>query len=195
MLNSPTNPFNIFAKWLAEAKQHPEIIEPTAMSLATVSNNQPSVRIVLLKHYDEAGFVFYSNSTSQKGQELARNPNVALSFYWEKLEKQVRIQGQAEQVDALTADAYFASRTREKQIGAWASLQSQPMSGRAEFEQRINEITAKYQGLEVPRPPHWVGWQVRPQSIEFWQQQNHRWHHRERFVRQGNNWQMELLYP
>jgi pyridoxamine 5'-phosphate oxidase len=194
MLNHPKNPFEIFATWLEEAKQHPEIIEPTAMSLATVSNNQPSVRIVLLKDYDERGFVFYSNSASQKGQELAQNPNVALCFYWEKLEKQVRIQGQAEQVNEATADN-FASRTREKQIGAWASLQSQPMSGRAEFEQRITEITANYQGLEVPRPPHWVGWRVRPQTIEFWQQQNHRWHHRERFVRQGNDWQMELLYP
>ncbi len=190
------NPFAIFTSWFEQAKTHPQITEPTAMSLATCANNQPSLRIVLLKDYDEQGFVFYSNTTSQKGRELEQNQHAALCFYWAALDKQVRIIGVAEQVDAATSDAYFASRTREKQIGAWASLQSSPMANRAEFEQRIAEITAKYEGIDVPRPPHWVGWRVKPNRIEFWQQQDHRWHHREVFViNDAGEWSSGLIYP
>ncbi len=199
------NPFNMFANWLEQAKSHPQIAEPTAMSLATCVNNKPSLRIVLLKEYSEQGFVFYSNETSQKGQQLAQNPNVALCFYWMPLELQVRITGCAKIVDNATADAYFASRSRAKQIGAWASLQSSVMRERGEFEARIAQVEAQYAGAQVPRPPHWVGWRVAPETIEFWQQLEHRLHHRQRFVRGENvsgenvsgenGWTNELLYP
>jgi pyridoxamine 5'-phosphate oxidase len=178
-----------------EAQSHPQIEEPTAMTLATCVENVPSARIVLLKAVDERGFVFYSNATSQKGQELQQNPHMALCFYWMPLERQVRITGRVVEVEAAEADAYFASRSREKQIGAWASQQSQPMANRAEFEERISDMERRFAGQNVPRPPHWTGWRVVPQRIEFWQQQAHRWHHRIVYTRHAAGWEESLLYP
>jgi pyridoxamine 5'-phosphate oxidase len=190
------NPFILFQDWFDEAKSHPAIAEPTAMSLATAADNIPSVRIVLLKGFDERGLVFYSNANSQKGREIAHNTNVSVCFYWMALDKQVRVSGVLNEVSAEEADSYFASRARERQIGAWASKQSEIMQGRDEFDARIAEMTQRFAGAEVPRPPHWKGWRIKPHSFEFWQQQAHRWHHRERFMLDENtNWRKDLLYP
>jgi pyridoxamine 5'-phosphate oxidase len=190
-----SDPFQLFQQWLEAAKAHPQIEEPTAMTLATSAENIPSARIVLLKGIDERGFVFYSNARSEKGQALAHNPYASLCFYWMPLERQVRISGAVQQVDAVEADAYFASRSREKQLGAWASQQSRVMTERAEFEARLQEMEQRFAGQDVPRPPYWTGWRVVPQHIEFWQQQAHRWHHRTLYVRSGEGWEVSLLYP
>jgi pyridoxamine 5'-phosphate oxidase len=191
------NPFILFQQWLDEANSHPAINEPTAMSLASCSNNVPSVRIVLLKGFDERGLVFYSNSSSQKGREITENPNVSVCFYWMPLEKQVRINGVLSEVSAGEADSYFATRQRERQIGAWASKQSEIMIDRSEFDERLSHMNERFAGSPIPRPPYWSGWRIMPNQFEFWQQQAHRWHHRERFIRgeaQGE-WHKQLLYP
>lgn len=190
------SPFTLFQEWLATAKSHPEIIEPTAMTLATVSADaKPSARIVLLKEFSADGFVFYTNSLSRKGTELASNPHVALIFYWMPLKRQIRIEGTASYVSDDEADAYFMSRDRGKQIGAWASLQSQPLDNRATLLSRVEAFTAQYENQMVPRPPHWRGYRVTAHMIEFWQEASFRLHDRQVFTRMGNDWSKETLYP
>lgn len=189
-------PFDIFAEWLKKANAKSEIIEPTAMCLATVDeNNRPSARMILLKKFDERGFCFFTNLTSRKGKELAHNHNVALCFYWGILGLQVRIEGEVEKVSAKEADDYFASRRRGSQVGAWASKQSCAMENQAEFQQRLDEIGENFSDQDVPRPPFWSGFRLVPQKIEFWQEGNFRIHQRELYTKSGKGWEVVNLYP
>ncbi len=191
-------PFDIFANWLKKANAKSEIVEPTAMCLSTVDeNNHPSSRMILLKKFDERGFCFFTNLTSRKGKELTQNQHVALCFYWGALGLQVRIEGKVEKVSAKEADDYFASRRRGSQIGAWASKQSCDIESDAEFQARIAQITEDFAGQEISRPPFWSGFRVVPQKIEFWQEGEFRIHTRELFVKtnDGKAWQLTKLYP
>lgn len=172
--------------------------DPTAMSLATAdAEGRPSVRAVLLKQVDARGFVFYTNFDSRKGRQLAANPQAALLFLWKMLRQQVqvRVEGVVEPVSAAEADAYFESRHRESQIGAWASLQSQTLDARETFEARIEAFRAKFEGGPVPRPPHWSGFRVRPEMIEFWYGAGFRLHERQRYARIDGQWSRRMLYP
>jgi pyridoxamine 5'-phosphate oxidase len=187
-------PFTRFADWFAAA-QASEINDPNAVALATATpDGAPSLRVVLLKAWDERGFVFYTNLDSQKGREIAANPQVHLNLHWKSLQRQVRIGGTADLVDDAEADAYFATRPRESQLGAWASMQSQPLPDRATLETRIAEMAARFPN-EVPRPPRWSGWRVTPARIEFWQARDGRWHEREVFWREADGWRFGLVYP
>jgi pyridoxamine 5'-phosphate oxidase len=189
-----TEPFSRFAAWYAEAATC-GLSEPTAMVLATAdAEGQPSARVVLLKEWDERGFVFYTNLESRKGEELAENPRAALLFHWDPLHRQVRVRGQTERVSDEEADTYFQSRARESQLGAWASEQSHPLRDRAELEERYALFAQRYPG-EVPRPPHWSGTRVIPQDIELWEAREFRLHHRELFARDGQGWRRTLLFP
>lgn len=192
-----SNPFRLFAQWFEEAQQCAELAEPTSMTLATVgAEGQPWTRVVLLKGHDERGFAFFTNTRSTKGQHLAQNPKVALNFYWMPLDKQVRVVGEAAQVPDEEADAYFARRPRGSQLGAWASYQSEPLEKRADLEQRLKEYTEKYEGQDVPRPPHWSGYRVTPQVIEFWLKGPDRLHYRRAYIRQPDgSWKQEALNP
>jgi pyridoxamine 5'-phosphate oxidase len=151
--------------------------------------------MVLLKGHGRDGFVFYTNQTSRKAQQLSANGRAALLFHWKSLRRQIRIEGPVEPVEAAEADAYFASRARDSQLGAWASLQSQTLDRRETFEARFDEIQARYDGQEVPRPPHWGGYRVTPERIEFWEDRAHRLHHRRLFFLAENGWSESLLYP
>jgi len=191
-----SEPFIKFANWFEQAQAKPEIIEPTAMCLSTVDEkNCPSSRMVLLKKFDERGFCFFTNLTSRKGGELAKNPNVALCFYWGILGLQIRIEGKIEKVTPQEADDYFASRRRGSQIGAWASKQSQEMIEWNEFEERIKKVTQDFEGQEVTRPPFWSGFRVVPKAIEFWQEGEFRIHSREIYQRCEDGWEMKKIYP
>jgi pyridoxamine 5'-phosphate oxidase len=190
-------PFRLFAAWLADATAA-EPRDPTAMTLATVdADGMPDARMVLLKGADEAGFVFYTNMESQKGRELAANPVAALVFHWKSSNRQVRVRGRVERVTAEEADAYFASRAKQAQIGAWASQQSQPLESRLAFEKQIALYAAKYAIGSVPRPPHWSGYRIVPSTIEFWQDRPFRLHDRVVFTRAapGEAWRKTRLYP
>lgn len=190
-----TDPFALFDQWLAEAKAS-EINDPEAMALATAGAGcQPSVRMVLLKAHGPDGFLFYTNEQSAKGDQIASNPKVALLFHWKSLRRQVRIEGEAASVSGAEADAYFASRARDSQLGAWASDQSRPLNRRETFEQRFDEMKRKFAGQEVPRPPHWGGYRVIPSRIEFWADRPYRLHERTLFVSDGQGWSEGLLYP
>lgn len=190
------NPITQFSAWLEEAKNNSVITEPTAMSLATSSKNgEPSVRMVLLKHLDERGFVFYTNLESRKSHEIKQNPKAALCFYWMPLERQVRIEGKIEQVSDEEADTYFATRQRDSQIGAWSSKQSQVLPQRVDLLQNISENIARFENAPVPRPPFWSGFRLIPNRIEFWQQGDFRLHERELFTRDGSDWKTSSLYP
>ena len=190
------DPHALFEEWLAEARLA-EPNDPTAMALATAdAAGNPSVRMVLLKGHDERGFVFYSNLDSRKGGELAASPRAALLFHWKSLRRQVRIEGPVEAVGADEADAYFATRSRDSQLGAWASDQSRPLESRAFFEDRYQAMKQRFEGGEVPRPERWSGWRVRPERIEFWTSRDHRLHDRRLFSRNGaGGWDEGLLYP
>ncbi len=192
-----TDPFALFGEWLEEAKKK-EPNDANAMALATAdAGGAPDVRMVLLKGVSADGFVFYSNSESRKGQQLAANTQAALCFHWKSLRRQVRIAGAVEQVSAEEADTYFATRAKDSQIGAWASEQSRPMEGRFELEGRIAKFAAKYALQKTPRPPHWIGWRIVPARIEFWRDRPFRLHDRLEFSRAaaGQPWTTRRLYP
>lgn len=190
-------PFALFATWLAEATRS-EPNDPNAMALATAdADGLPDVRMVLMKGYDTAGFVFYSHLDSAKGQELAANPKAALLFHWKSLRRQVRVRGPVERVTDAEADAYFATRPKQAQIGAWASKQSRPLESRMAFEKAIALNAAKYALGEVPRPPGWNGWRIVPQAFEFWHDRPFRLHDRIQFRREtaDGGWIKTRLYP
>lgn len=199
MTDAPAGePIERFVALLEEASAIERTIlpEPTAMALATVGDDgQPSVRIVLLKAVDDRGFVFYTNFESRKGGELLAHPKAALCFHWQPLERQVRVEGIAEPVAPEEADAYFATRARESQIGAWASRQSATLSSDAELEARVHDAERRFAGQSVPRPPHWSGFVVRPQRIEFWRSRAFRLHERIVYERAGANWRVRRLFP
>ncbi|MCW8835419.1 MAG: pyridoxamine 5'-phosphate oxidase [Rhodospirillales bacterium] len=188
-------PINQFREWYAAA-QKAEPDYPDAASLATAtSEGRPSARMVLVKAVDERGFVFYTNLQSRKGGELADNPFAALCFHWKSQKRQVRIEGPVEAVDVAEADAYFASRPRMSQIGAWASKQSQPLTGRMQLEKRIAEYTAKFHVGAVPRPEFWSGFRIVPDRIEFWEEVTFRLHERLVYHRTADGWRTERLFP
>ena len=190
-------PFRLFAAWLADATAA-EPRDPTAMTLATVdADGLPDARMVLLKGADEAGFVFYTNLESQKGRELAANPVAALVFHWKSSNRQVRVRGRVERVSDTEADAYFATRAKQAQIGAWASQQSRPLESRLAFEKQVALYAAKYAIGAVPRPPHWSGYRIVPIQIEFWQDRPFRLHDRVVFRREAPSgpWHKTRLYP
>jgi pyridoxamine 5'-phosphate oxidase len=191
------DPFALFADWFEEAKKK-EPHDANAMALATVdASGAPDVRMVLLKDVSADGFVFYSNAESRKGRQLAANQQAALCFHWKSLRRQVRISGAVSQVSDAEADAYFATRAKDSQIGAWASDQSRPMEGRFELEGRIAKFAAKYGLGKTPRPPHWIGWRLAPIRIEFWRDRPFRLHDRLEFTRSGSGqpWTTHRLYP
>ncbi|MGN8115407.1 pyridoxamine 5'-phosphate oxidase [Labrys sp. 22185] len=192
-----SEPFLLFAQWLAEAEKS-EPNDPNAMALATVDpDGLPDVRMVLLKGLDDKGFVFYTNTQSAKGQELAGTPKAALLFHWKSLRRQVRVRGPVERVTDAEADAYFATRPRGSRIGAWASQQSRPLEGRFALEKAVATYTAKFAIGEIPRPPHWTGFRILPVQIEFWHDKPFRLHDRLVFRRVENQggWSREQLYP
>ncbi|MBV8912339.1 MAG: pyridoxamine 5'-phosphate oxidase [Acetobacteraceae bacterium] len=189
------DPLWLFKSWMEEAESA-EPNDPNAMSLATATpDGRPSVRTVLLKGADERGFVFYTNHESRKGTELIANPRAALLFHWKSLRRQIRIEGRVGVVADVEADAYFASRARVSRLGALASDQSRPMPSRAEFERRVAELDARYPGDSVPRPPHWSGFRVVPEAIEFWQDMPFRLHDRRLYTRTADGWTRTALYP
>jgi pyridoxamine 5'-phosphate oxidase len=191
----PTDdPIELFASWFAAAKAS-EPHDATAMALATAdAAGRPSVRMVLLKQADARGFVFYSNLESRKAREIAANPCAALCFHWPKSERQVRVEGALKPIAEAEADAYFATRPKLSQIGAWASRQSRPMTGRFELERAVAGYSLRFLGT-VPRPPHWSGWRLVPEKIEFWHQRPFRHHDRLEFNRREEHWEAQWLFP
>ncbi|MEC4812590.1 MAG: pyridoxamine 5'-phosphate oxidase [Scytonema sp. PMC 1069.18] len=190
------NPFIQFKKWFDQALTA-QLTEPNAMTIATATpDGRPSARMVLLKGFDQRGFVFYTNYNSQKGQELAKNPQASLVFWWAELERQVRISGHIEKVSENESNEYFYSRPLNSRLGAWASNQSQVIESRDVLEQQMQELQIKYQEREIPRPPHWGGFRVIPQEIEFWQGRSNRLHDRLRYTYvEDGDWKIERLSP
>jgi len=194
-LASDVDPIRLFQSWFQEAVDA-GIKDPTAMALATVDAfGHPDARMVLLKCVDERGFVFYTNLGSAKAQALFHEPRAALCFYWDKIDKQIRVRGRVEQVSDAEADSYFATRPRLSQIGAWASKQSQPMDAYFELETEVAKTIARFGVGEVPRPSFWSGFRVLPDEIEFWKQKPFRRHERILYIRAGSGWKKQWLYP
>jgi pyridoxamine 5'-phosphate oxidase len=191
------DPIDLFLRWFDEARACAQIDDATAMTLATVDDEgQPWARVVLMKDADEKGFTFYTNTHSLKGRHLSSNPRAGLCFYWMPLKKQVRIIGLAHPVTPQEADAYFASRPRGSQLGAWASIQSAPLKNRTTLEQRMSEYTEEFEGGSVPRPHYWSGYRIVPHTIEFWLGAENRLHHRRVYYRAaGGAWHHQALYP
>jgi pyridoxamine 5'-phosphate oxidase len=194
--NVSKNPFETFHVWFEEAVKS-GILEPNAMVLSTIENEMPSSRVVLLKALDDTGFVFYTNYESHKGQQLVQNPFASLTFFWDKLERQVRVQGRVEFVSAEESDAYFQSRPRGSQLGAWVSAQSTEIPDRSVLEDRLKELETQYANelLPIPRPPHWGGIRILPLKIEFWQGRPNRLHDRLLYQKTENNWHITRLSP
>jgi pyridoxamine 5'-phosphate oxidase len=198
--NPPANPFQAFEAWFAEAGET-EINDPNAVAVATVDEDGlPNVRMVLLKGLDERGFVFYTNFESAKGAELNASGKAALCFHWKSRQRQLRVRGPVEVVSDAEANAYFSSRARGSQIGAWASSQSRPVANRETLESHVAELTKSYDGADIPRPPHWSGWRVMPLEIEFWQDGKFRLHDRVVYRRNvistdPEDWQVNRLFP
>lgn len=193
--NAPAEPLTLFTAWYTAAQQAP-MVEPTAMTLATADNDgRPSARIVLLKGFDGDGFRFYSNYLSRKGEAMAANPFAALVFWWESLERQVRIEGRVHKLDSAASDAYFARRSRGSQLGAHASPQSRVIDGRDELERRVAETKARFADRDVERPEHWGGYALRPDRFEFWQARRSRLHDRLRYRANDRGWRLERLAP
>ena len=190
-----TDPFSLFESWFAEARKT-EINDSNAMTIATADvDGQPSARMVLLKGHGTDGFIFYTNQQSRKAGDIAVNPKAAILFHWKSLRRQIRIEGTLSMVSDAAADAYFATRGRDSQLGAWASDQSRPLDDYATFEARFAEMTERFDGRDVPRPPHWSGYCLTPARFEFWQDRAHRLHERRVFSRNGEGWTEGLLYP
>ena len=193
---APDNPYELFNSWLTEAEKH-EKQDPNAMALATADeNSQPSVRMLLLKGYDETGFRFFTNFNSRKSTQLSVNAKAAICFHWKSINKQINIEGITESVSKEEADSYFSSRKRGSCIGAWASHQSEPLLDRSELEERINSFESKFKSEQhIPRPPHWSGYKLVPNRIEFWQQQEFRLHVRVLYSINDGVWERSLLNP
>src|SRR5690606_26933880 len=190
-----SEPFQRFTSLLAaaEAVERALLPEPTAFALATVSaDGRPSARMLLLKGVDSRGFVFYTNYEGRKGRELGERPVAAMCFHWQPLEVQVRVEGSVSRVSEAESDAYFATRPRERQLGAWASVQSSELVEPADFRRRLEEFESRFAGADVPRPPHWGGFRLAPARIEFWRNRANRWHDRELYERDGAGWQVSL---
>ena len=193
------NPFSIFDSWFAEARET-ELNDGNAMTIATVdASGQPAARMVLLKGHGPDGFIFYTNQESRKATDIAANPKAAILFHWKSLRRQIRIEGNLSAVSDETADAYFVTRSRDSQLGAWASDQSRPLDSRATFEARFEEVKGRFEGQNVTRPPHWSGYCLTPERFEFWQDREHRLHERRIFVRatdgDRDSWSEGMLYP
>lgn len=192
-----TDPIEWFAAWYADAR-NADLNQPNAMALATVTPaGQPTARQVLLKHFDKDGFVFYTNFRSPKARHIDQNERVGLNFYWRDLDRQIRIEGVARRLTEEASDAYFATRPRGSQIGAWASLQSEPLDSRKMLADRVEKFESKFADEPVPRPPHWGGYRVVPLRFEFWEAEAYRLHDRWEFVRdeEGEEWKVEMLFP
>jgi pyridoxamine 5'-phosphate oxidase len=192
------DPIALFQQLLAEAQALPreQVPDPTAFALATTAENgQPSIRMLLLKEVDRKGFVFYTNLESRKAREMAANRRAAMSFHWPQMERQVRVEGRVSPVSDEEADAYFATRARGSQIGAWASRQSRPMERAGDLDARVAEFERKFDGTDVPRPPFWSGFRLEPSAIEFWRGKPNRLHERQLYVKEGDGWRVQLLYP
>jgi len=195
LINSDKKPIELFQEWFEEAKKS-EINDPNAMNLATISSDgKPSSRIVLLKSYDDKGFVFYTNSNSKKGRAIKNNDSVALNFHWKTLQRQIRIEGNVSQISNAEADEYYNSRPLGSRIGAWASLQSEELDDRSTLTKRVEEFEKKFSDNDVPRPPHWNGYLVTPVLIEFWQDMPFRLHDRLEFRMENDGWVTRKLYP
>jgi len=195
MIRDADNPIELFDEWFKEASKT-EPSDPNAVAVATTTpDGRPSLRMVLLKDFNDEGFVFYTNLGSRKAEQLAANSHAAMCFHWKSLTRQVRIEGAVERVSDAEADEYFASRPKLSQIGAWASKQSQPLEGRFVLEARIAEFTAKFNIGKVPRPPFWSGFRLVPEMIEFWQDQKFRLHDRLVYHRENNEWKTQRLFP
>lgn len=190
-----TDPFSLFDTWFTEARET-ELNDSNAMTIATAdAHGQPAARMVLLKGHGPDGFVFYTNQESRKAADIAANPKAAILFHWKSKRRQIRIEGPLSVVPDEVADTYFATRSRDSQLGAWASDQSQPLDSRATFEARFEAVKEKFSGGDVPRPSHWSGYILRPERFEFWQDREHRLHERRTYQRDGDNWTEGMLYP